>query len=412
MSAAPVAHTGRSHAKLSPSGAHRWIECPGSINACEGLTSTSSHFADEGTAAHEVCEQALLRNLDADAFLGSWVDIDTGKFWPVEPQGVDESDKVFEVTDEMVEAVQVYVDYCRPLCEGAEVEIEAKLDLDHIPGMEFGTGDFCAYHPETQTLTIVDFKYGMGVKVHAKENPQLLTYALGVARRYAGRGVKSVKIVVIQPRAQGVPVDEWETDALGLLDFEADLTAAALATVPADAPRHAGEHCKFCLAAPTCKTLQGLAMSTALATFEPVDEVTEADLAPVERMSSDDLAKALRGVPVMKLWLKRMEEFAHAEAMAGRIPTGFKLVPKRASRKWKDPKEAEKFLFYSMGLGDGAFTKKLITPAGADKILKGRKSDAEPFYEKISSGTNLVPNEDERAPARPEIAETFQALFE
>lgn len=405
-------HQDRAHAKLSPSAAHRWIECPGSIAACEGIPNKSSSFADEGTAAHQLCERCLDARCDADAYLGDAIPVN----------GVE-----YLVDDEMAEAVQIYLDFVRELYEGAEVEVEAKLDLSHIPGMAFGTGDFCAYEPLREgwkvewgfaepikyegggVLTIVDFKYGKGVPVEVKDNPQLLTYAIGVARRYHNRGIKKVRCAVIQPRCphKDGPVRVHEYDAVDLLDFEADLTAAALATAEPDAPRRAGEWCKFCPAAPGCAAFAGAALEVAQDVFtSPDDGVERAVLAEVHMMDADQLANALRRVYVLKAWLKRMEEYAHAEAMAGRLPTGFKLVPKRATRHWKDEAEIDVFL---LSLGVDPYEQKTISPAQADKLLKKRKGLIEPYVDRISNGTNLVPLEDSREPARPEVEHVFEA---
>ena len=395
MSAAP--HENRAHAKLSPSAAHRWMECPGSIAACAGIPSTSSIFADEGTAAHTLCETCLRDNLDADVMIGSMI-----------PVGAAE----YPVTEEMAESVQAYLDYVRPLCEGAEVEIEAKLDLSYIPGMAFGTGDFCAFNPTTGALDIVDFKYGRGVKVHAKENPQLLVYALGVAKRFHNRGVKMIRLSIIQPRVQG-PVDEpYVLDAVELLDFEADLIDAAARTMKPDAPLKAGEWCKFCPAAPRCKAFADAALAVASEAF--ADYSSEPVLDDVALLDSDELAAALRRAGILKAWLKRMEEFAHAEAMAGRVPTGFKLVPKRASRVWKDPTAppAELMKIFpdpSILWEDPKFK----SPAQVEALMPGKNKAARAaalaaYTEKVSSGTNLVPDEDPRDPARPKAEDVFE----
>ena len=45
------------HAKLSPSAASRWLNCPGSVALCATLpTPPSTYYADEGTAAHALAE--------------------------------------------------------------------------------------------------------------------------------------------------------------------------------------------------------------------------------------------------------------------------------------------------------------------------------------------------------------------
>ena len=47
------------HAKLSASGSHRWITCPGSVALESDLPDTTSEFAEYGTAGHTLAQMCL-----------------------------------------------------------------------------------------------------------------------------------------------------------------------------------------------------------------------------------------------------------------------------------------------------------------------------------------------------------------
>ena len=51
------------HALLGASSAARWLACPASARATEGLPDDETPYAAEGTRAHEMCETALRRKL-------------------------------------------------------------------------------------------------------------------------------------------------------------------------------------------------------------------------------------------------------------------------------------------------------------------------------------------------------------
>ena len=403
------AHSQRAHARLAPSAAHRWLNCPGSVAASVGIPETNSRFADEGTAAHTLVEYCFRENLDADVCLGLWIDVETGTICGGTGRAI-QGDNVFEVTEEMAEAAQMFLDYVRPLCEGAEVEVEAELDLRHIEGMDFGTGDFTAYNPVGKWLAIVDFKYGSGVVVEVAEadgaglkvNPQLGTYACGVVKRYATRGLKRVRLIVIQPRAphRNGPVREVEIPAIDLMDFEQDLREGAAAALAPGAPRHAGDWCRFCPASGQCEEQANQARAVAEDVFGEL-------LAPAA-ISGEKLADTLRKAHLLKDWLKALQEYAHSEALAGRVPPGFKLVPKRAIRKWA----AGALDVLPLDEAD-LYVREPKSPAEVEKLMPGKNKEERaaalaPFVVKESSGTNLVPDDDPRAPARPSLLEAIE----
>lgn len=389
-----TAHSQRAHARLSPSAAHRWMECPGSIRMSEGIPSTSSAFADEGTAAHELAAYCMTNNVNADAYLGWYVDIKDAKnrFQKTEGEGR------FEITDEMAESVQTYLDYLRGQASpGDEVDVEFRFDLTHVVDGMFGTGDCVIYKPETRHLIVADFKYGRGVAVEPDDNPQLLSYGLGAIKRHSNRPLSTVTLVVVQPRCRHPkgPVREWATDIVGLFDFEHDLRAAALATQAPDAPRKAGDHCRFCPAAAICSTYAA-----------KVDEIAELQFSgsgsDPATLSPEALSAALDKVGIVETWANRMRGYAHDQATSGVSIPGWKLVEKRAIRKWRDEAEAVAWLGTQHDLGeDDIFEKKMRSPTEIEKLMPGsnkekRAAALAPMTVKQSSGAVLVPATDKR----------------
>ena len=397
------AHSQRAHAKLSPSAAHRWIECPGSIRMSEGIPNTSSSFADEGTAAHTLAEKCLARGDDPFIYEGMVVDLDTGEF------SVSATDRCQLVTEDMIDAVRVYLNHVGPITSNPAVEweAEAKLDLSCVPGMEFGTGDFCAYTPAMKLLEVVDYKHGRGKVVEVDENPQLLAYAVGVARRYHNRGLDKISLTIVQPRAPHPdgPVRTKIYDALDLLDFQAEITERAEAALAPDAPLVPGDHCDFCLAAHKCEALEDKVFEEAGVIFG--SEGFEGCAEPVQ-LSDKELAKKLFFVDFIKGWIKRVEEHAFKEAVAGRPPPGWKLVDKRAQRKWADPDGAQALLSNCGFLEEQIVVRELISPAQADKLLKKDKKLIAPFVVAQSSGVALVHESDKRpAVTKVDAADVF-----
>ena len=58
------------HARLSPSGAEKWMTCPGSVALEADEPDTSNDYSDEGTAAHFLASACLEMLNNAVAFKG------------------------------------------------------------------------------------------------------------------------------------------------------------------------------------------------------------------------------------------------------------------------------------------------------------------------------------------------------
>ena len=397
-------HTKRAHARLSPSAANRWMKCPGSIRMSQGIPDTSSKFADEGSAAHTLADHCLSNSRNPEDFVGRFVNLGESK--PIAKTSL--GARSWEITDEMVDAVQVYTDHCTALFDvGCQCEIEAFVSLKHlgVDGLDGGTGDFLAFNPADRVLHVVDYKHGRGVAVAPDENPQLLSYAIGAANRYHNRKISKLRLTVIQPRAAGGGVRTWDADVADLLDFREDMIEAAKRTMEPDAPLAAGSWCKFCKAAAICPARRELAMEAARAEFDATGEIT---LPVVNEMSLDQLASALREADQISGWCTRVIEHAHSEATQGRLPTGYKLVAKRATRKWKNEGEAQGRMEL-LGI-DPHQDPKLKSPAMAERDFPGknkteRAAAMAALVFKESSGTALEPLDDPRPAVRADVDE-------
>lgn len=377
-----ASHQERAHAVLGASSAHRWMACPGSVRLSKDAPKRSSRYADEGTAAHQLAERCLTEGVDAASRIGE-VELVNGQAW--------------DVTEEMAEAVQVFLDTVRGAAlPGDTLLFEQRFDLSALyPGM-FGTNDACVVSPARGRMYVLDYKHGKGHAVEAVGNPQLRYYGLGALMEVAPTGIREIVLVVVQPRAphRDGPVRSETITAMDLLEWTADLRRAAQATEDVFAPLKAGEHCTFCPAAGTCPALRDRALEAAMAEFAGATITVPADPG---LLSPDELARLLDSADLIDKWLAAVRAHALHLAESGQAVPGYKLVDKRATRRWRDEDAAPQHLS-AIGLKpDDIYKRSLLSPAQVEKLLpKEKRAVLADLVEKVSSGVNLVRDDDAR----------------
>lgn len=377
------------HSKIGASSAKRWMACPGSVRMSQGVENVSSVFAAEGTVAHWIGEEVLKYRANcASDFLGRTVEQDGHKI---------------EVTREMTDAVQVYVDTVMgDMMPGDDLLVEHGFHIHELHDDLWGTNDACLFTKADKRLIVYDYKHGAGVAVEVEHNPQLMYYGIG-ALMASGFPAKEVELVIVQPRCphDDGPVRRWVIDTLDLIDWSADLVDAAKATEDPNAPLCAGDHCRWCPGAGICPELEKQALTAAQAEFKP-----ELSYDP------EKLAEALDKVPLVEAWCKSVREFAYNEAEHGRCPPRHKLVKKRPTRKWRDPDETIDWLkAYGMDPNDIFKEPDLRSPAQIEKILgKEHKDDVEHLVVKESSGHKLVHEDAKGEPVKLGAEEEFSPL--
>jgi hypothetical protein len=359
------------HSPIGASSYYRWKACPGSVRLSRGIEKKSSSYAEEGTLAHTVAAHFLLHK--------EWLP---------------------EATPEMKEALEVYIDSIEKLEQGECIQlVEHRFDLSSLFKNLFGTGDCVQYFPQVQLLRVTDLKYGAGIPVEAEENLQLMYYALGAILSLKFPALE-VEVVIVQPRCfhPDGPVRRWKFPVHRLLDFASELVEDAKATEAENAPLIPGDHCRFCPANGICPAIHKKAQELAKVEFSK--EVTYDPL---------KLSQALSWLPALEGWITQVREFAYREACRGAEIPGFKLVQKRATRRWKDPDSAAGTLQALFGLmEDHIYTKNLKSPAQVEKVLsKKDKKLLEGFILSESSGFTLAPQDDPREPVRNDAKSDF-----
>ena len=193
---------------------------------------------------------------------------------------------------------------------------------------------------------------------------------------------------MLQPRCEHPdgPIRSWETDSIDVLEFAGEVKEISELANSDDAPLAAGDHCRFCKASGTCPELRDSAFRAAKTEFNKVDNLKGAD--PAE-FSRKEIGEILDAADVLDQWIKAVREHAHRMAEVGETPDGWKLVDKRAVRKWAEDGPTEMFLTEVLGQSDSdIFSYKIKSPAQIEKIVGKGKIDHLVIAE--SSGTKLV----------------------
>jgi hypothetical protein len=361
------------HSKFGPSAAAKWLNCPGSINAEDGIAETESEFASEGSAAHHLAYICLSENKRPIEFLDRCF-----KEYPTNT-----------VDMEMVDNIEEYISYIKDM--GGHQEYEQVVYYEEwVPG-GFGTAD--AIVTVDDTLHIIDLKYGKGVPVYAEENPQGMLYALGaLSERDSFQKFKKVVIHVHQPRLEHVST--WEITPAALYEW-ADYAKrrAELCTSPS-AERIPGEYqCRWCKAKARCSAL---AVRTENALMKEFNELELSTPTPPENLRDVDLRFVLNSKALIIDWLNAVEAHVKERVLNGEGFEGFKMVRGRSNRKWSDEKEAEKILNNLLGKTK-SYNKKLLSVAQAEKALgKDKKDKITDLIVKPEGAPALVPDTDKR----------------
>lgn len=208
----------RQHAVLSASGSETWEACAKSAAMQKGKANDANEYSDEGTASHLLGSTCLEGGKNPEDFRGRKILVGShpesdwdGALWDETGDPCFELRRTYTVDDEMIAPVTTYVDTVRAYADGNPIFAEMRSSIAHITGEEGAAGTADAVVVRGDEIIVMDLKMGMGVRVSAERNKQLMKYAHAVKEELdvAYGPFKRVRLVIIQPRITTMP-SEWD----------------------------------------------------------------------------------------------------------------------------------------------------------------------------------------------------------
>lgn len=347
------------HAKLSPSSAHRWTRCPGSVREEAKYPDNSGPAALDGTRTHALLEMCMVMRMNPYLMVG---------------QSIPDEEGSFVVDHDRASRVKVAYDHVFDL-DGV-VTTERHVDPSHLFGRDDLGGTVDVTVTTDDTVHIIDYKDGI-TPVDAVENEQLLAYALGHLAGYklpvnGAYPIKHMVLTIVQPKLslKGLPpITSWEVSVESLLSRIGGLVIKAKATDDPDAPLVPGEkQCRFCKAKGGCSAVNTHVMD-AVGMFKSIDIVQQAAVTEPTEMSNEKLREVIEAAPLLRQLLEASEAEALRRMQMGQTIPGLKVVNGRGSRAWAHPEDEMVTKLKKIGIPAGAlYVTKLISPAQAEKL--------------------------------------------
>ena len=342
------------HALLSASGASRWMACTPSARYEQQFPNSTSSFAEEGTLAHEIGEIYLRK------FIG---EITAQKYTAL----LKKIKKSNLYQEEMLDYVSLYTGIvlekfseARARSEDAVLKVEEKLDFSNYVDKGFGTGD--AIIISDGILEIYDLKYGKGVRVEAKENPQMMLYALGALNEYdLLYDIELVRMTIIQPRLDHLSGYEIEADKLRDWGENTVKPLAKLAYEGKGEFNPGEKQCKFCKARYKCRARAEKNLELAKYEFKNTNDLTNIEISDI-----------LNKLPEFESWVKDIKDGALKAALEGESFPGWKVVEGRSSRKITNEKDVINVMD-ELGYEPGQYLNTKLKGIGDLEKLIGKK---------------------------------------
>lgn len=359
------------HLKYGGSTMHRTVACTGWQAEAEKIKQlpTSSPAADRGSCLHELVEVCLNDDKPPQEWLGYHSDK-----WD------------YTVTQDDVNDMLTALAALEQLMDDYGLEEWATEEFVQLSPIIGGSADIIACGPKYGA--VIDWKFGYQ-PVSAEKSWQGGTYLLSALENPDLEDMlanKTLLFAIIQPAASD-KASVYEYPDTELFDMEDKIFDSVEISEAGEGELVPGDHCMFCPAAPICPA--------------KLVQANKAKALPKDIAMSLD--EALDLAEHLEPWVRDVKKFAHEMLEQGADVPGWKLVDKRATRKWADNDEIETKLNKMRRLKLPEYADiKIKSPAQLEKVCKGKgiKFDKEfgDMIIKQSSGTTLARDDDPREP--------------
>jgi hypothetical protein len=390
------------------------MHCPASVRLVEkvpGHLRKSSAYADRGTALHAT--MALLLDGNNEHSLESLVG-----------ETITNYTITLDDVENALRPVYAYVDALLDTA-GAEYYLEHRVVFPTIANA-YGTADLLVRIGNT--VHVVDFKFGAGVRVLALYpdgdediiNAQLAFYA--AASRYSlaefFAGVETIVLAILQPTS--IEEDATLVSSVAVTHDELDefvaVYRAACEEALSEAPRLVrGAWCRFCPAKPICPAHTAPLLDLAQFTMPaPLGSGGGLVTPPSKEAYLQLLADGLNLLDAIRDLRTTLHDQAKRALENGDSVPGYLLSAGRAESRWRDDESTAIAALEGLGLiRDDIIAETMRSPKQVELRAKARGLKIpQDLIVSRRSGTSLVRSENAHAPAARDVIAQFSAALE